>query len=83
MNKATLTRAEAEDIIDQCRSLVLRLEPGLATVALSNIFRGHGLEPLVKCTGEAHGPGGAYIDGCMQCAPRWGATGERAKVGRK
>ncbi len=55
--QATLTRAEAEDVIDQCRSLVLRLEPGLATVALSNIFRSHGLEPLVKCTGEAHQPG--------------------------
>ena len=82
MSKANLTRVEAEDIIDQVRSLVLRLEPGLATVALSAIFRSHGLDPLIKCDGEAHNPG-VDIDHCMRCAPRWGQVGDRAKVGRK
>lgn len=27
---------------------------------------------LVPCTGEAHGPNGAYIDNCGICAPLWG-----------
>jgi len=39
--------------------------------ALRNVYVRKGWH-LVPCDGEAHQPGGAFIDNCMICAPLWG-----------
>lgn len=38
----------------------------------------HGIPPLTKCPGPAHG--NLYIDNCGVCAPRWGWTGPKVRV---
>ncbi len=63
-----LKPTEMLKVIDKVRTMLAnRLAPDHIEQVL---FEQCGIAPLVKCEGEAHS--NAYIDNCMQCAPRWG-----------
>lgn len=74
--KVKLKRSQAAQLIKEI-ALVLAKEEHSETLngdvveGLIGVFKKHEV-PLPKpCTGEAHGPNGAFIDHCGACMPNW------------
>ena len=71
-----MKRTRPAKLLDRVRSLLAnRISPEKIEEVLKDEFQ---IEPLTKCTGEAHT--NAFIDNCGMCAPRWGWTGDKIKI---
>lgn len=73
-----LRRDEAENMIESIRKM---LADGASAAQVESMLRTvYRIDPLQKCTGEAHS--NPYVDNCGACAPRWGQTGSFVTVAR-
>lgn len=70
-----MKRSQAAELIDDLRKIGAWDDAPAAVLALLDKYH---LEPLKRCTGEAHS--NAFIDNCMVCAPRWGFVGAKEPV---
>lgn len=77
--RVNLTAKRAAHIIDAIRALAASGQLGdVAGRIVANTLRNEGIDPLVRCAGEAHQ--NPNVDHCGKCAPRWGALGEAVTV---
>lgn len=70
-----IKRSQAAKLIEDIRRMCANNAP---THHIERMLEDAGIPPLTPCTGEAHR--NAFIDNCMQCAPRWGLVGEDVTV---
>lgn len=82
-NGVTVSRQQALAVIEALRSSLGEWAAGDRTLAqtvatMVIALDEAGVQPLQKCTGEAHS--NAFIDNCMCCMPRWGWTGARVRI---
>jgi hypothetical protein len=80
-NTIDLKRTEAAALIEALRAMVYdATERGvnIQPAALELLLKEHRVNPLTKCTGEAHS--NPFIDNCGICMPRWGVCGNPVRV---
>jgi hypothetical protein len=71
-----ISRSRAADIIENVRVMIAI---GLTSADISRLLKEkYDIAPLERCEGSAHS--NPHIDNCLQCAPRWGWTGEKVEV---
>lgn len=76
MQDFKIRRTVVAKLLDEVRlKLAERVRPEDIEEFLSEQYN---IDPLQKCTGEAHS--NPYIDNCGRCAPRWGWVGDQIKV---